>query len=225
MSDSEVLWEGESKDLTSVATGGRVVKKRYKITREFIFEDAGIIGSKEEQIPLWAVRDVDVKQSILQKTRNVGDVSIRVETNDYTGKQAIVLESIETPKEVRNLINEHSRLARELKMRQQQSVNYSGQGPAGPPLVIKSSKKSDEFVVIHAKESFNFQVFWIIATYSAIVIWLFVGVITLGVGLVLGFLFWLLIIFPLAIFIIVVQIRGCLASRYWALLSQATELN
>jgi len=132
MSDSETLWEGESKDLTSVATGGRVVKKRYKITREFIFEDAGIIGSKEEQIPLWAVRDVDVKQSILQKTRNVGDVSIRVETNDYTGKKALVLESIETPKEVRNLINEHSRLARELKMRQQQSVNYSGQGPAGP---------------------------------------------------------------------------------------------
>jgi uncharacterized membrane protein YdbT with pleckstrin-like domain len=132
MLDSEVLWEGESKDLTSVATGGRVVKKRYKITREFIFEDAGIIGSKEEQIPLWAVRDVDVKQSILQKTRNVGDVSIRVETNDYTGKKAIVLESIETPKEVRNIINEHSRLARELKMRQQQSVNYSGHGPAGP---------------------------------------------------------------------------------------------
>lgn len=132
MSDSETLWEGESKDLTSVATGGRVVKKRYKITREFIFEDAGIIGSKEEQIPLWAVRDVDVKQSILQKTRNVGDVSIRVETNDYTGKKAVVLESIETPKEVRNLINEHSRLARELKMRQQQSVNYSGHGPAGP---------------------------------------------------------------------------------------------
>lgn len=81
-----------------------------------------------------------------------------------------------------------------------------------PPLIIKSSKKSDEFVVSHAKESFNFQVFWIIATYSAIVIWLFVGVITLGVGLVLGFLFWLLIIFPLLIFIIVVQIRGCLAA-------------
>jgi hypothetical protein len=132
VSDSETLWEGESKDLTSVATGGRVVKKRYKITREFIFEDAGLIGSKEEQIPLWAVRDVDVKQSMLQKTRNVGDVSIRVETNDYTGKKAIVLESIETPKDVRNLINEHSRLARELRLRQQQSVNYSGAAPVGP---------------------------------------------------------------------------------------------
>lgn len=81
-----------------------------------------------------------------------------------------------------------------------------------PPLVIKSSKKADEFVIEHAKESFNFQVFWIIATYSAIAAWLFIGVITLGIGLVIGFLFWLLIIFPLAIFIIVVQIRGCLAA-------------
>ena len=81
-----------------------------------------------------------------------------------------------------------------------------------PPLIIKSSKRADEFVIDHAKESFNFQVFWIITTYSAIVIWLFIGVITLGIGLVLGFLFWLLIVFPLAIFIIVVQIRGCLAA-------------
>lgn len=81
-----------------------------------------------------------------------------------------------------------------------------------PPLIIKSSKKADEFIMEHAKESFNFQVFWIIATYSAIAAWLFIGVITLGIGLVIGFLFWLLIVFPLAIFIIVVQIRGCLAA-------------
>lgn len=81
-----------------------------------------------------------------------------------------------------------------------------------PPLVIKSSKKADEFVVEHAKESFNFQIFWVIATYSAIAAWLFIGVITVGIGLFIGFLFWLVIIFPLAIFVIVVQIRGCLAA-------------
>ena len=77
-----------------MATGGRVVKKRYRITREFVFVDEGILGSKEEQIPLWAVRDVDVKQSIIQKTRAVGDVFIRVEANDYTGKKAVTLDKI-----------------------------------------------------------------------------------------------------------------------------------
>lgn len=127
--ENELLWEGEGKDLTSLATGGRVVKKRYRITREFIFVDEGIIGSKEEQIPLWAVRDCDVKQSMLQKTRNVGDVHVRVETNDYTGKKSVTIENIETPKAVRDLLNEHSRLARDLRLRQQQTVNYSGVNP------------------------------------------------------------------------------------------------
>lgn len=130
--ESDLLWEGQGKDLTSLATGGRVVKSRYRITREFIFVDEGIIGSKEEQIPLWAVRDCDVSQSILQKSRNVGDVIVRVEANDFTGKKAVALENIEAPKDVRNLINEHSRLARELRMRQQQTVNYTGVNPLVP---------------------------------------------------------------------------------------------
>ena len=127
--EDDLLWEGQGKDLTSLATGGRVVKTRYRITREFIFIDEGFIGSREEQIPLWAVRDCDVSQSILQKSRNVGDVIVRVEANDFTGKKAVALESIEAPKEVRNLINEHSRLARDLRMRQQQTVNYTGVTP------------------------------------------------------------------------------------------------
>jgi len=131
----DLLWEGETKDLTSAATGGKVVKKRYKITTEYIYEDAGILGSREEQIPLWAVRDIDVKQSIIQKARNVGDVVVRVEANDYTGKPIIILESIETPKEVRDLLNSHSKSARDLRLQQQQSVNYV----SGAPVMQTSS--------------------------------------------------------------------------------------
>lgn len=138
---AELLWEGEAKDLTSAATGGKVVKKRYRITTEYIYEDAGILGSKEEQIPLWAVRDIDVKQNIIQKARNVGDVKVRVEPNDYTGKKEMTLESIETPKEVRNLLNEHSRIARDLRLKQQQSVNYVG---AAPVLGMQASNQGTE---------------------------------------------------------------------------------
>lgn len=81
-----------------------------------------------------------------------------------------------------------------------------------PPLVIKSSKKADEFVIAHAKESFNFQVFWIIATYSAIAAWLFIGVPTLEISRVISLLLYVLITVLLAICIVVVQIRGCLAA-------------
>ena len=81
-----------------------------------------------------------------------------------------------------------------------------------PPLVIKTQKASDEFVVSHAKESFNFQIFWIIATYTVLAAYLVIGVLTLGIGLVLGFVIGLVVIIPLAILIIVVQVRGCLAA-------------
>lgn len=142
----ELLWEGETKDLTSAATGGKVVKKRYRVTTEYIYEDAGILGSREEQIPMWAVRDVDVKQSIIQKARNVGDVRVRVEANDFTGKREITLDSIETPKEVRNLINEHSRIARELRLRQQQTVNYSGVGVGPVPGTTLGNASGDDSI-------------------------------------------------------------------------------
>ena len=125
----EILWEGETKDLTSAATGGKVVRERYRITDEYIYVDKGILGSKEEQIPLWALRDIDVKQSIIQKARNVGDVFIRVEANDYTGAHAVSLVSIETPKEVRDLLNQHAKSARDIRLRQQQSVNYTSGTP------------------------------------------------------------------------------------------------
>jgi len=141
---AEMLWEGESKDLTSAATGGKVVKRRYRITTEYIYEDAGILGSREEQIPLWAVRDIDIKQSIIQKARNVGDVKVRVEPNDYTGKTQMILESIETPKDVRNLLNEHSRTARESHLRQQQSVNYTGANPVMAMPMSASNQPSVE---------------------------------------------------------------------------------
>ena len=138
---AELLWEGETKDLTSAATGGKIVKKRYRITSEYIYEDAGILGSREEQIPLWAVRDIDVKQSIIQKARNVGDVKVRVEPNDYTGKKEMILESIENPREVRNLLNEHSRTARDLRQKQQQSVNYVG---GAPVLGVSASNAAED---------------------------------------------------------------------------------
>jgi hypothetical protein len=63
------MWEGERKSLSSAATGGRMVSARYRITKEYIYFDAGLISSRSEQVPLWAVRDVDVKQSLAQKAR------------------------------------------------------------------------------------------------------------------------------------------------------------
>lgn len=82
-----------------------------------------------------------------------------------------------------------------------------------PPLVIKSRNQEDTFVVGHAKESFNFQIFWLILTYSVIFLYIIVGILTLGIGLILGAIFFILIAIPLLVFVLVVQIRGCMAAN------------
>lgn len=81
-----------------------------------------------------------------------------------------------------------------------------------PPLIVKARNQEDTFVTEHAKESFNFQVFWLIITYGALATYLVFGVLTLGIGLIVGAIFLLLVAIPLLIFVIVVQIRGCVAA-------------
>lgn len=81
-----------------------------------------------------------------------------------------------------------------------------------PPLVIKGSNSEDDFVVSHAKESFNFQIFWLITTFVLLFFYLIFGVLTLGIGLIVGAVFLLIIILPLIIFLVIVQIQACMAA-------------
>lgn len=134
-----IIWAGESKSLTSAATGGRVVSAKYKVTADYIYIDSGFLSTKGEQIPMWAVRDVDVKQSLVQKALGVADLKVLCEHNDFTGKKEVVLQSIEGARELRDLINKHSKEARVAYETQQkaQVVNYSG-NPVMPQAVAAS---------------------------------------------------------------------------------------
>jgi hypothetical protein len=125
------LWEGESKSLTSAATKGKVVTARYRITDQYIFVETGILSSKAEQIPLWAIRDIDLSSSIIQKARGLSTVRVRVEDNDFTGAKDVVLENIDAGNEVRDLLNKHANDARLLRQQQAQSVHYTGATPIG----------------------------------------------------------------------------------------------
>lgn len=81
-----------------------------------------------------------------------------------------------------------------------------------PPLVIKSINRDNPFVDRHAKESFNFQIFWLIISAGAAVVILLIGILTFGIGLIFGGIFLVIIALPLAVFMIVVQIRACIAA-------------
>jgi len=129
--DPNTLWEGQRRTVTAATTG--MVRATYRITKEMIYFDAGVLSSKSEQIPLWAVRDVDLKQSVTQKARHVGDVIVRCQHSDYTGRARVALESIQDPKAVRDLLNSESQRARLEHQTRAQTVHYSGGLPGVAP--------------------------------------------------------------------------------------------
>ncbi|MEI6649347.1 MAG: DUF4870 domain-containing protein [Actinomycetes bacterium] len=81
-----------------------------------------------------------------------------------------------------------------------------------PPLIIKSSSKSNPFVRKHTIESINFHLFWLIFWSVSFVIYIFVGILTAGLGLALGAIVYIIVIIPIGIFILVNMIRASVAA-------------
>src|SRR5215203_1886325 len=106
--DETTVWEGSSKDFMSAASSGRLTSSRYRLTNKAIYFDEGLLSSNSQQVPLWAVRDVDVKQGMLQKARGVGDVIVRVEHSDYTGRSVVEIRDVEGPLTVRDHLNKYA---------------------------------------------------------------------------------------------------------------------
>lgn len=121
------VWEGASRELSSLASGGRFTKGRYKLTNRTLYFEEGMLSTSSQQLPLWAVRDVDLKQSMLQKLRGVGTLTVHVEHSDYTGLSNVVLRDIQEPRQVRDLLNQHCHRER-LEYDRRQQTRYFGGG-------------------------------------------------------------------------------------------------
>lgn len=99
----QVLWEGAPQTLTAMATGGKVQGTRYRLTPLALHIERGLVRTDSQQVPLTAVYDIDVKQSMTQKARGVGDVVVHVNTGAHA--ETVTLEQVQDPKQVRDLIN------------------------------------------------------------------------------------------------------------------------
>jgi uncharacterized Tic20 family protein len=71
---------------------------------------------------------------------------------------------------------------------------------------------NDRSVVKNANEALNFQFFWLISSSVLLIAYFFVGVLTLGIGLVLGGIVGIVFIFPTLLFILISQIRATSAA-------------
>ena len=109
-----VLWEGTTSDLTSMASGGRLTSAAYKITEDAIIFASGVVSSREETVPLWAVRDVDYAQSIAQRTRGVADLTLKLDpqAEQHYGQRVLVLRAIKDAKRVRDIVLQQANIVR-----------------------------------------------------------------------------------------------------------------
>jgi Short C-terminal domain/Bacterial PH domain len=100
----QILWEGESHNVKARATGGRFTL-HYRLTTHYLYyESGGITGTKRQQIPLLEIRDVDVAQTLIQKTQRVGNVLVHITRPDGIPETA-TLDWVPDPIAVRDLIN------------------------------------------------------------------------------------------------------------------------
>ena len=146
--DPDTLWFGSSQGIG----GAAMSKATYRITRDRVWIESGLLGTKSESVPLWSVKDLDVRQSLMQRGKDIGDVvlvledaSFGVDTGNafsYSGMaQAgahpgeVVLDNIEGPYAVRELLTPLISEARQKKMmeRQSQFIHHVNPVPAAPP--------------------------------------------------------------------------------------------
>lgn len=133
-SSNIVLWEGTSADLTSLATGGRVTAASYRVTEDAVVFASGVLSPREEVVPLWAVRDVDLAQKMTQKVRAVGDLTLKIDDSAAAtyGQHRLVLKSIAEPQAVKQLILDQANKVRNEwnTRRQQQTIERNRAGAA-----------------------------------------------------------------------------------------------
>ena len=148
--DPNNVWFGESKNPTGIS------KAFYRVTKDRVWIDSGVLGVRSEHVPLWAVKDIDVTQSMLQRGKDIGDVILKLEdptlAADPTGMMSfsgasepgaqvsgdVILDNIENPFGVRELLMPLISEARQKKMMERQSqfvhhMNPPGYAAAPPP--------------------------------------------------------------------------------------------
>jgi hypothetical protein len=143
--DPNTLWFGESKNAATSAAG--VSKARYRITKDRVWIESGLLGTRTESVPLWAIKDMDVRIAVWQQGKDVGDVVLNLEDPSYGANQdmfnmsgniegtttgQVVLDNIEGPYAVLDILSPLISEARSKKTIERQSTYVHNMTPGMP---------------------------------------------------------------------------------------------
>jgi hypothetical protein len=127
--DPDAIWQAVGKPMTGIGAG------RYKLTAHYLFFERGTLRTDSQQVPISAVLDVDVRQSMAQKARGVGTVLVHIQRP--TRVEIVSMDDISNFREGQRAINDTAHAARHVIQQNQNTMRYEGvhpmQGAPTPP--------------------------------------------------------------------------------------------
>lgn len=118
--DPDALWQAVGKPLKGFGGG------KFKLTAHYLFFEKGSLRTDAQQVPISAVLDVDLVQSMAQKARGVG--TVRVQIQRPQGVETVLLEDVAEFREGVQKINETAHAARAAIQRGQNTHHYQHTG-------------------------------------------------------------------------------------------------
>lgn len=143
----QVLWEGAPEDAARMVSGGLIQTSGYRLTADALQFASGVLSSREESIPLWAIRDADLVETMFQKARGVSDLKLILDPQyrGSFGQAAVTLRSIRDARAVRDMIIGQANAIRRYWAEQQQRRTVEA-AQAGAARVAFNESQSSQAV-------------------------------------------------------------------------------
>ncbi|WP_341935906.1 SHOCT domain-containing protein [Microbacterium sp. LWO14-1.2] len=133
--DEDAVWSAVGKPLTGIGAG------RYKLTAEYLIFETGTLSSKGQQIRVREIFDVDSSQTMAQKARGLGTITLRARRP--SGDEKVVLQDIPNFREgvvAINRVSDEARHAHHLRENtSRSSVEYTGAVHAMAPTMVPAA--------------------------------------------------------------------------------------
>lgn len=100
----DVIWSAKGQPLTGIGAG------RFRLTARTLFFERGTLTTNAQQVPTNQLFDIDLRQTLTQKTRGVGDIVVHVQR--ASGVEQVILNDVPKPRQAVDVINQVAHQAR-----------------------------------------------------------------------------------------------------------------
>ncbi|MFI7431904.1 SHOCT domain-containing protein [Micromonospora sp. NPDC049836] len=100
------------------------------MTATMLFFEKGVLSTNAQQVPVAHVLDVDLRQSIMQKGRGVGNIVVQVQRSG--GVEWVILEDIPDPRGALSIINKVVQDARLIEQQRSNTRIYANLPSVAP---------------------------------------------------------------------------------------------